>query len=391
MYKFFKGSAKVKISGKRTERFLNILAKNKILIWDVSKKSENELEFFVYKRNIPFLKKKAAETGANFEILREYGFFEETKRLKKRWVIAVFLPVFAFLLFLFSSVIWSVDIPKTDYIEKEKIESALKEVGIAKGKIKYNMNVRHASNYLLMKYEELIWANVEIFGTRVEVTLVPRDEKPKIVDKDTPCNIVAKKDGYIISVTAENGDKAVKTGDLVVKGQTLISGVVQSTAVGARYVHAQGKVVARAVTEKKKEQKLYKYTKNYTQKSKNIYEIAIGKIKIPIDFQKNIDFFNYDSIIKESDILFFKIKKETKNEYSLKKEKLSEKEAVKICSDRLFGEIEKTTENIKDKKVTYEKKDDETVLVRVSVISEEDIAAEVPLKTDVVKKDKETE
>lgn len=391
MCKFFRGYVKVKISGKRTERFLNILAKNKISVWDVSKKSENEVEFFMYKRNGSFVREKTSEMGLIFEILREYGFFEETKRLKKRWMLAVFLPAFAFFLFLFSSVIWSVDIPETDYIEKEKIESALKEAGIAKGKIKYNMNVRHASNYLLLKYEELIWANVEIFGTRVEVTLVPRDEKPKIVDKDTPGNLVAKKDGYILEVTAENGEKAVKTGDFVVKGQILVSGVVQSTAVGARYVHAQGKVIAEAVTEKSKEQKLYKYTKNYTQKSKNIYEITIGKIKIPIDFQKNIDFFNYDSIIKESDVLFFNVKKEERNEYTLKKERLSEAEAVKLCADKLFGEIKKTTKNIKDKKVTYEKKDDETVLVRVTVISEEDIAREEPLKTDIVKKNKETE
>lgn len=391
MYKFFKGYAKVKISGKRTERFLNILAESNILIWDIKKKNENETEFFVYKKSLPFLKEKSEKFGAFVETKKEYGFFEEIKRLKKRWMFAVFLPAFVFSLFLFSSVIWSVDIPKNDYIEREKIESALKDVGIAKGKIKYNMNVRHAANYLLMKYEELIWANVEIFGTKVVVTLVPRDKKPEIVDKDTPCNIVAKKDGYIINVTAENGEKIVKKGDFAVKGQTLISGVVQSTMVGARYVHAQGEVLAEAITEKKEEQKLYKYSKNYTKKSKNIYEINVGKIKIPIDFQKNIDFFNYDSIIKESNILFFKVKKEERNEYTLKKEKLSEKEAVKICSDKLFNEIKKTTKNIKDKKVTYERKDDETVLVKVSVVSEEDIASQVPLKTDVVKKETETE
>lgn len=389
MYKFFKGYAKVEMSGKRTERLLNILAENNILIWDIKKKNENETEFFVYKKSLRFLKENSEKLGIYVVIKKEYGFFEEIKRLKKRWMFAVFLPIFAFLLFLFSSVIWSVDIPKNNYIEKEKIESALKDVGIAKGKIKYNMNVRHATNYLLMKYEELIWANVEILGTRVAVTLVPRDEKPKIVDKDTPCNIVAKKDGYIINVIAENGEKIVKKGDFAVKGQTLISGVVQSTMIGARYVHAQGEVLAETTTEKKKEQKLYKYNKNYTKRSKNIYEINVGKIKIPIDFQKNIDFFNYDSIIKERDILFFKVKKEERNEYTLKKEKLSEKEAVKICSDKLFNEIKKTTKNIKDKKVTYEKKDDETVLVKVTVLSKENIAAETPLKTDVIKKETE--
>lgn len=391
MYKFLKGYSKIKVFGNRAERFLNVLSKEKILIWNVGKNKENEIEFFAFSKNVTFISEKAKKYGLTVEEFKKYGFFEEVKRLKKRWMFAIFLPLFAILIFLFSSVIWSVDVPNVDYIEKEKIITALKEVGIAKGKIKYNMDVRHASNYLLMKYEELIWANVEIFGTRVEVTLEPRDEKPKIVDKDTPCNIVAKKDGFIVSMIAENGDKAVKIGDNVVKGQTLISGVVQSTAVGARYVHAQGTVMAEARNEKAKTQKLYEYKKNYTGKSKKNYEFNIFGRKIPIDFQKNIDFFNYDSIIKESDILFFNVKTQIKNEYTLKKETLSLEEAVKKCSDELFFEIEKSTKNIKNKKVTYQKINDETIKVKVVVESLENIGVEAPLKTDITKKEKETE
>lgn len=391
MYKFFKGYVRIIVQGRRAERFLNIIAEDRIVIWNVGKLDEDKIEFFTFKKNVDYLIEKSKISGLMCDITGKYGFFEEIKRLKKRWMFAFFIPGFSAVLFLCSSVIWSVDIPDVDYIDKNKIKTALHEVGIGVGKIKYNIDVRHAANYLLMKYDELIWANVEFEGTRVRVTLEPRDKIPEIVDKDTPCNIVSKKDGYIIKIIAENGDKAVKIGDAVVKGQLLISGIVQSQKIGGRYVHAQGEVVAETWTEKKKEQKLYEYEKIYTGNTEKTYEIDLGGIKFPLYLKKNIDFYNYDSIIKESNILFFKVKKHEFSEYTLKKKKLSVQDAVKRCSEEILEEIKKETENIKYKKVTFVKKDEETVEVRVFVKSVESVGEEAPLKTDTVITDKKTE
>ena len=141
----------------------------------------------------------------------------------------------------------------------------------------------------------------------------------------------------------------------------------------------------------KKEQKLYEYEKNYTGNTEKTYEIDLGGIKLPLYLKKNIDFYNYDSIIKESNILFFKVKKHEFSEYTLKKKKLSVQDAVKRCSEEILEEIKKETENIKYKKVTFVKKDEETVEVRVFVKSVESVGEEAPLKTDTVITDKKTE
>lgn len=388
MYKFFRGYIRINVRGRRTERFLNIIAEDKIVIWNVGKIDENKIEFYTFRKYVDYITEKSEISGLECEITGHYGFLEELKRLKKRWMFAFFVPSFLTVLFLCSSVIWSVDVPDVDYIDRNKIKATLCDVGIGAGKIKYNIDVRYAANYLLMKHEELIWANVEFEGTRVKVTLEPRDKKPQIVDKNTPCNIVSKKDGYIIKIIAENGDKAVKVGDAVIKGQLLISGIVQSNKTGGRYVHAQGEVMAETWTEKTKAQKLYEYEKNYTGRRLRAYEISFGEIKIPLYFKKNVDFYNYDSIIKESNILFFKVKKYEFSEYTLKKKKLSIGEAVKMCSETLFKEIEKETQNIKNKKITYEKKDEETIEVRVFVRSVESIGEEAPVKTDIIITDK---
>lgn len=383
-YSFLKGYYEVKIEGGRTERFLNIIVSKKIYIWNVMRNKEGGISFFVSKRGYEKVKELSGEIGLECIIKKEYGFFYYLKALKKRWMFAIFVPLGISILFLFSSVIWQVEITKADYIDEKEVRMALKELGLSEGRIKYNIDYRNASNVLLTKFEELIWANVELEGTKLVVTLQPRKKAPEFIDKDTPCNLVAKKDGYILSIIAENGEKAVKVGDTVLKGQTLISGIVQSNKVGARYVHSLGKVLAKTWSEKEKEQKLYKYDKIYTGEVKNQWEIDIFGFKIPIYFKKNIDFYNYDSIIKESNILFLNFRKYEYREYKLQKTKISVKDAVKLCSDELLEEIKKETKNIKTKKISYSNIDEETINVRVFTESEEDIAFSERIVTDKV-------
>ncbi len=382
IYSFLKGYYEVEIKGGRTERFLNIIVSKKIYIWNVVRNRDGNISFFVSKRGFEKVKELSEENHLECTLKNEYGFNFYVKSLKKRWMFAIFIPLFVSILFLFSSVIWQVEITKADYVDENEVREALKELGLSAGKIKHNINYRNAENVLLTKFDELIWANVELQGTKLVVTLEPRKKAPPFIDKDTPCNLVAKKDGYILDIIAENGEKVVKIGDTVLKGQTLISGIVQSNKVGARYVHSLGKVTAKTWAEKKKEQKLYKYDKIYTGRTKKLWEVDIFGFKIPIYFKKNIDFYNYDSIIKESNIFFLNFRKYEYKEYNLKKTKLSVKEAVKICSDELLGEIKKENENIKTKKISYKNIDDETISVRVFCESEENIAVSEKIVTD---------
>ena len=148
--------------------------------------------------------------------------------------------------------------------KKEDILKTLSEYGIKEGTLRKNFDYKIISNALITKYESLIWANVELSGTKIKVFLVPRTPTPQIVPFGVPADVIAKKDGVITEIVAENGEKRVKTGDTVIKGQVLISGIIPSPVVGTRYVHSQGKIIAKTWTEKEKEQKLYRYDKEFT-------------------------------------------------------------------------------------------------------------------------------
>lgn len=375
-YRFIKGYYTIKLSGDYSGRVINRSMGNKVYIWNLKKVGENNVEFCVSKKGYEIVKEIACENGCILEVLNYNGIDKVMKMLKKRWMFFyAFITVMVCVL-VSSSFIWTVDVPDVSYINKEEIVDALSDMGLRAGSFRKTIDYTKVSNALVTKFDSIIWANVELKGTRLKVSLVPRKKAPELVPSNVPTDIIAKKDGVIISVKAENGEKKVQTGDTVVKGQVLISGLVPSSAVGTRYVHSMGEVKATVWTEKTKEQKLYKYEKEYTGNTVLRREVKIPFLKIPLYFKKNIDFYNYESIIKEKNILFLTYSETEIKEYNLKKIPLTIEEAVVYAENELKNEIEKECENILSYKTEYKEIDGETILVRVLSQSNEEIGEE---------------
>ena len=373
IYRFIKGVYCVKLSGEHTQRVLNRALMKKIYISNLKKISDNNFELNVSKAGLDIIKNIAEESGASVDIISYSGLNKVFQNIKKRWMFFYSAVIAIVCILVSSSFIWAIDIPEVDYITKDEILNTLSEYGIKEGSIRKTIDYKRVSNALVTNHESLIWANVELQGTRIKVSIVPRTPTPEMVPFGAPADIIASKDGVIVEITAENGEKKVKAGDTVIKGQVLISGLVPSTVVGTRYVHSQGNVTAKTWTEKIKEQKLYKYEKEFTGNEIKKSEIEIPFVKIPLYFKKNIDFYNYESIIKEKNILFATYKEYIYSEYNLKKIPLSLEEAVKIAEEELQMQITEEVSDIKSMNTTFKIIDDETVSVRVLAESEEEI------------------
>ncbi len=372
LYSYIKGNYTVKISGGHIEKILNRAIGKRMYIRGVKKNGDTAV-MSVSKDGFEILKELAEENGAELYILEYEGIDKTVGLMKKRWMFFSACVTAGVCVLVSSSFIWTIDVPEADYISKQEVVTALSDMGIKTGHIRHNIDYTAVSNALVTRFDNLIWANVELKGTRLVVSFVPRKHAPKLVPAEIPSDIIAKKDGYIMAITAENGEKNVKIGDTVIKGQVLISGLVPSVQVGTRRVHSLGSVKAVTWTEEEKTQKLYKYEKNFSGNSTKKSEIELPFLKIPLYFKKNIDFLNYDSIIKEKNILFLTYKEYTYNEYTLKKVPIAKEEAIKLAEDELKEKINSETENIKDIKTTVKPIDEETISVRVLAQCEEEI------------------
>ena len=81
---------------------------------------------------------------------------------------------------------------------------------------------------LVERFPELSWASVNMYGSKAEVEVREAEKSPEIEDTKTPSNLVAKKDGMVVLVKGYRGTNKVKEGDVVVKGDILISGIVEN-------------------------------------------------------------------------------------------------------------------------------------------------------------------
>lgn len=376
IYRYIKGYYYTHLYGENTERILNRALSRNVYIWDLKKKSENSVEFFVSKKGFSIIKELSDESNISFEAVQYFGLDKTLKQIKKRQIFFYAGITAVICMLVSSSFIWYIDVPDVSYVSKEEIKQTLYELGIKEGSLRKTIDYKKIVNTLRTKYENLIWADAELQGTRLKISLVPRTHAPQIVEKDVPCDIVAEKNGYITEIIAENGEKRVKPGDTVIKGQVLISGLVPSKTVGTRYVHSQGSVIARTWIEKEKEQKLYEYEKEYSGETYKVREIHLPFIKIPLYFKKNIDFYNYDSIIKEKHILFVTYREYCYSDYKLKKVPITVENAVKKAENELCDEIKNETDKINDIKTEYTQLDDETVKVRAVAESTEEIGEE---------------
>ncbi|MBQ2753520.1 MAG: sporulation protein YqfD, partial [Firmicutes bacterium] len=99
--------------------------------------------------------------------------------------------------------------------------------------------------------DEVAWASVEISGTKAYVRIVEKIKETEIADRKTPVDIIADNDGVILSIAASSGTPKVKEGDVVSKGDLLISSEIEikenEEIKGYDYVAAGGSVVAKVV------------------------------------------------------------------------------------------------------------------------------------------------
>ena len=89
-----------------------------------------------------------------------------------------------------------------------------------------------------------MWMSVNIKGSKAVIEVRDYVDEHEDTTYKEPSNIVADFDGTILSIETFNGDKAVKAGVAVKKGDLLISGVIENRDMSADYLDASGKITA---------------------------------------------------------------------------------------------------------------------------------------------------
>lgn len=299
---YAKGYLTVRIEGLNLEKFLNMSVAHGITFRDIRRISMTELELKVSIRGYLRLKRFVKKTGSKVSITGKDGLPFFFLRLKKRKTMAIGFMVFILLVLVLSSFIWSVEIVGANTVSTEQIRQNLYELGVKPGMLKLKLSVSEIENNMLIRMSKLSWIKIKLVGTRAEVEVKERTIPDKAISDQTPCNIVAKRDGIITKIVSAKGDVLVSQGEPVKKGQLLVTGVIERPNIETRYVHSIAEIRGRAWYEGQIAVPLESVSKVRSGSKVERINLVVGSNVFPIK-KANIPYKNYDKIIKSANII----------------------------------------------------------------------------------------
>ncbi|MGM9646241.1 MAG: sporulation protein YqfD [Eubacteriales bacterium] len=375
------GKTKIKVSKEQKNNAMNVILINSLCYKKARILDDSSLEITVATSSAARFLNVFEDNGIKAQTGKSEGLLAIAERYRSRWGFIAGSLFLLLALFISSKFVWRIDIDGNSRIPDEEIIRGLENVGFGLGTFIPSVDYDTLHNEFLLECGDVAWISVNISGNVARVLV--RERIPEAEKKEsTYSNVVAKCDAQIVLIKLYNGEKIVSAGDVVHKGDLLISGVIDSKSQGVRYVHADG--IVNAYVSKTIEVKIpFRTTeKVYTGKIYTDKDIKI--------FSKSLNFSNKyrnygefcDTIeTKERKTLFGSIVLPVETvtrkyyEYEYRDRTYTKEEAVDIAFKQLRSDMDKELEDAelisKSVKTSF---DDEYFYVECNLFCLEDIA-----------------
>ena len=288
--RFVFGYVSFTAKGGFSERFINLCRINNILLWEL--KSANSVltactDCSGYKK----IRTVARKSGMKVRLKKKHGLPFFLNRHSRRAGVIVGVAFGIAVTLILSTRIWSVDVTGNVRVPAERITAVFEELGVKKGVPSAKIDIKSTEIEALRRMPEISWLNINISGCAARIEVRETVEVPEIDDNGTPTDIVASRDGQIVILRPFSGTKEQKIGNAVLKGDPLISGIVENKDLTVSFCRAKGYVVARTEhnikTQTRKKIKVRKKTGEKKSCILNFlfFDIPLGKVN-----QKNAYF-----------------------------------------------------------------------------------------------------
>lgn len=245
---FLRGSCRFRAEGKFPERFLNLCARSDMGLWDISR-NEDGITARVIAGRYRKLRSCARQCGIRLRVIKRYGLPFRLMPYRRRAGMPLGFLLFCGMLWFLSLFVWSVRLPVLSPETSAKVAEALDDMGVSVGSLRSGVDGNRMSIELQLRVPELTWAGISTYGSSVTVEAKEYEPVTSAPGIGEPCNLVASKDGIIIGVDYLRGEVEVQTGQPVVKGDLLVSGVVEHLDGSVQITEASAAVWARTTHE----------------------------------------------------------------------------------------------------------------------------------------------
>ena len=324
-----------------------------------------------------------SRTGAEIREIRRIGFLHFLRRFRKRvYLLMIPLPFFLGFLWL-STCLWEIEVSGNETVTRGEILMALESVGVYPGVSGLHLDNAQIRSRMLEELKKLSWCTIQVHGSRALVVVRERREPPEIVDEHLVREVAAVRTGTVESMNILEGTALVKKGDTVLRGQTLITGVLSDRQEQIRRVHAMGRVMAWTWYELCAELPLEAWEKTYTGEDMTLISLEIGDLRLNFYNDCSISGACYDRIQAENRISAFGLSlplrwmKTRCRAYTLSPRLFSEEEGAQLLKERLLNRLRQAAPKAEILETGFRQERDGGVL-RVTMLAQcrEDIGEE---------------
>jgi len=284
-----RGQVWLRVTCPYPERVLNLCSARKLAFWDLEWEGAETFTCRMSRGDHRVLSRAAEKLDCTIEIVRREGAPYTLAKLRHRQALAVGIAACGTAVLIGSFFVWDIQIAGNETVPREVILRSLEKNGVHRGCFGFALNGEDIRNHVLLEIPELSWVAVNVSGCRANVEVRERRTAPKPLDRKTPCNLVARRDGLVLRVQALGGVPQVMKGMSVTEGQLLISGVEDTGTFGTRFTAGLGSVEGRTWYTLTANVPLTGAEKRYTGREKRLRSVIFGSRRIKFFANSSID------------------------------------------------------------------------------------------------------
>ena len=243
IWRSLSGMLTVEFTGAAPENTLDRITRAKIPVSHVVQADDLTYRMLIRRRDYRNLEQILRRQGDRLEIVRKHGLYWKIRSLLHRPLLTgVWLFLFVSSCYL-PTRIFFVTVDGNTTVPDRLILSAAEACGIRFGASRKLVRSEKIKNALLSSVPKLQWAGINTSGCTAVIAVRERVEEEKKSETTVVSNLVADRDGYILSATITSGTAHVVPGEAVTKGQLLISGYTDC-GICIRAARAEGEIMA---------------------------------------------------------------------------------------------------------------------------------------------------
>ncbi|MCH5198333.1 MAG: sporulation protein YqfD [Oscillospiraceae bacterium] len=244
MKRFFEGRICFTAAEGFSELFINACRGQGARLFDIFVSGDRVLaavKYSEYKRVL----KAADMSGMTLEITKKTGLPALFNKYKTRIGLPVGILLAAVIIQVFSGVLWSVEVSGLQNIKEDDFSLFLDSCGVKKGVFLVNIDCNEIELMAENLSPLIMRVTANLIGSKLYIEVFERVLPPEMTDLKTYGNVIAGKDGEVISADILAGVEYVKAGDAVIKGELLAGGIQELSDGSTRLLRAQAIIMAR--------------------------------------------------------------------------------------------------------------------------------------------------